>query len=345
MRLTPKPHIFAASVQDDLFSDEFRDDLRIYSAALESAGLPVIIDPNHFSISVGYKIEFLYAVSNAQRPFYRHFYIAKRNGGRREIFEPLPSLKALQTLLRVGLFSYFPVSRAARAYRQNYTVKGNASIHRGQKNLIKIDFKNFFGSIRTHHVYNLLYSAGYTEQLSALIANIVTLDGALPQGAPTSPCISNAVMFDFDEKLLKYCQDRNWRYTRYADDISISGNSLDFHGILRQVRSQANEMGIELNKKKTLVLRNGAKKTVTGLTVNDKVNTPRHYRRRIRQEMHYINRYGLDAHLSKIGEFRSGYIDNIMGRISYVQSVCPTREFEGYRATVSLLRRLIKQTS
>ncbi len=305
--------------------------LAAYVNRIERNGFLPIIDCNHFSQSVGYKLDVLYGISNSPQHFYRGFKIKKRNGSERNIFEPLPALKEIQYWLLDNLFSCAKTSRAARAYKKGFSVKGNALVHRGQRYLIKLDFKNFFESISSFQIFNFLYHVGYSEQICGILVGLVTYDGGLPQGAPTSPMLSNIVMFEFDERMLKWCKEHNLRYTRYADDISISGNAIEFSEVIRTVRKQAHDFGCVLNETKTKVMTPGKRKVVTGLTVNDRVTAPRAYRRKIRQEIYYIKSVGLEGHLNNANIIKRNYLDHLIGKVNFVLSAEDSNEFRAYR--------------
>ena len=147
---------------------------------------------------------------------------------------------------------------------------------------------NFFGSVSSKLVEYLLLSHEYDSQTAKIISQLTTKDGVLPQGAPTSLSISNSLLFSFDRALHAFCDDRDLRFTRYADDISISGGSREkiLEGIDFAGRVLQQEYGLKLNKEKTRVSSARSQQRVTGLVVNQGVRPPRVWRRRVRAAFH-----------------------------------------------------------
>src|SRR5690606_33872190 len=172
-----------------------------------------------------------------------------------------------------------------------------------------------FGSISTKNVYMLCINHGFGKQLSLTISKLVTLHGSLPQGAPTSPHISNAFLYDFDEMMQELCLEKGVSYTRYADDITFSGESKEvLLALIGRCESFLSRKGLSLKKEKTRIASAQASQRVTGLVVNSAVNPPREYRRRVRAMFHrafnhpgeYVDRVNeLKGHLSYLSSFES----------------------------------------
>ncbi|MGA0532226.1 reverse transcriptase family protein [Hansschlegelia sp. KR7-227] len=337
MRGASEPFSYVLPSFDDLFAQIYVESANEFIENLTSRNLPVLFDVSHLAHGLGYHEYTLYSITNDPSKFYRKFLVAKKNGGKRKIVEPLPTLKDIQRKLLRHIFQRIPTSRAARAYKYGFGVKGNAQLHRAQKYIVRLDFSDFFGSIRRAEVRNVIFELGYTARLASFISRLVTFDGSLPQGAPTSPAISNIVMREFDRVALDYCKDRNLRYSRYADDIVISGETLHFVETVRYFRSLARRHGRVLNEDKTIIMPPGRRKVVTGLVVNEFVNVPRSYKRLIRQEMYYIRRFGLDAHLLNRKEARRNYLNHLLGKVNYVQFVRPSDEFQSYGEQIKAL--------
>lgn len=132
-----------------------------YAHVLHDQKLPIIFDQTYFALLLGIDNEYLHAMSNAPEHFYRSFYIPKRNGSRRRIDEPLPDLKKIQSWILQEILYRIPVSKFAKAYVPNVSIKDNARFHRNQKIVMAVDVKNFFPSIKSGYVLGVFLSAGY----------------------------------------------------------------------------------------------------------------------------------------------------------------------------------------
>jgi RNA-directed DNA polymerase len=329
---------FRALARLEGWTDDDIEILAKYSAALEANDAPVIFDANHLSKLLGLETNFLYAISNAPERFYRKFEIPKRNGKFREINEPLPTLKMAQRYLLDNIFSRINLSPASKAFALKSNIKRNARLHLRQDFILKLDIENFFPSIKMHRVYAMVYEIGYTKPLSMLLARMCTLNNSLPQGAPTSPALANIICREMDDELLSYCRARSLRFTRYADDITVSGEKITKFEI-RDVRSIIKKHDFNLNEKKTSLLRNGAKKIVTGIVVNEKMQAPRELRREFRKTMFFIRKFGIDGHVEKIDCGRRNYLDHLIGVGGFIYWA-GGRKSEAVRADLQLLHEL-----
>lgn len=216
---------------------------------------------------------------------YRCYEIPKRSGGTRLIATPHPVLKTLQRYIKELLHSHGSLHENCHGFRRGRSIKTNALPHVGQEMVINIDIKDFFPSV-TEKLVRQMFEALEFENINFLTALTTRLNG-LPQGAPTSPIIANIVCFDLDNKLSDLIGAETGVYTRYADDITISGKS-GIQRILPAVREILHEHGFGLNTSKTRIQRRGERQEVTGLTVNEKVSIPRHIRKKLRAANHYL---------------------------------------------------------
>lgn len=293
-----------------------------YARKLNASGLPIIFDAAHLAGLVGYDLFYVMACCYAQDRMYRRFAIPKKAGGQREITEPLPSLKEIQRWLVDHLLYRVPVSRFAKGFVPGRGIKENARFHQRQEIVLSLDIKDFFPSISRRQVNRLFLSLGYSRSVSATLAYLCTFEDALPQGAPTSPALSNIVCGHLDRRIAGYVLRMGARYTRYADDITISG-TFGVGPTIRFVRRVLDECGFMLNEAKTRVMRQNRRQEVTGIVVNERMRAPREVRREIRQVLHYINRYGLGSHLAQLGESRGRYLEHLLGKASFVLELDP----------------------
>lgn len=309
----------------------------IYAEKLFRQELPIIYDVRHFSMLVGYETEYICRMAFAQKYFYRSFSIKKRNGNDRNIDEPLPDLKAIQHWILNEILYKIPVSKYAKAFVKGSSIKDGARFHRKQVVVLNLDVKDFFPSISFFMVRDVFISVGYSANLSTFLANLCTLDGVLPQGAPTSPYISNIIMQGLDEELGALALNNKWRYTRYADDITFSGD-LKIGYLIDYIERALYKRGFCLNSEKTRVARKNARQEVTGIVVNQYMQLPKYDRKHIRQQVYYIKKYGIESHLSFKNEQRKNYIPHLLGLIEHALFINPKdKEMQDYKEYIKSL--------
>ena len=185
---------------------------------------------------------------------------------------------------------------------------------------MKFDVKSFFSSISFFEVYKIFKSFGYTKKLSVLFAKICCLDNYLPQGAPTSPYLSNLFAKRLDKRIGTYCVKNQLRFTRYSDDITISGDISEeqIGKIKGLVTFVLQDYGLSVNNEKTQILRKSNRQIVTGIVVNQKLSVGVKKKKKIRQEMYYIKKYGLDSHIIYSKIEKQNYIYHLIGIVNWV---------------------------
>lgn len=272
--------------------------------------------PTELALAIGISpILLVRMTQRSRRRFYRTFSIPKAGGGNRQIDSPRIFLKVVQRWLVDYVLWQLKEHSSCHSFRRNRGIITNASVHAGKPFVLNFDIKDFFGSVGHDLVFNTLVRDGIGPRLARFVSLLATLDGALPQGAPTSPVISNAVLFELDEWAAESARREGIDYTRYADDVTLSGPSKDaLLSLKEEYEARLKGMGFILNKDKTrLVSRNG-RQIVTGCVVNSKVAPARTYRRKIRAMFHqaakspeqYIGRLReLRGHLAYLGSFES----------------------------------------
>ena len=284
---------------------------------------------------LGVSVKTLYSVSHALDKHYHRKTLQKDNGETRTLYVPSDELKHIQRRIADVLLSRADISPYATAYRFGCVPSANALPHVGRPVLLKLDIRHFFDSIIYPAVKRSAFPADvYSEPIRILLSLLCTYKGVLPQGAPSSPAVSNLILKEFDNTVGPWCDRRGITYTRYCDDMTFSGD-FDPAAVTDFVKTELLRRGFFLNEKKTKTVRNGQRKTVTGYVVNEKLNAPADYRRRLRQEMHYCMKYGLASHLERIGSDASPgkYAASLLGRVNFVLSADPrSGEFLAYRA-------------
>lgn len=268
--------------------------------------------------------------------YYTKHDIPKQRGGYRVIYEPNDILKKVQRRINRGILSKASVSDYAFAYVSGRSILDNAKPHVGNHILLKLDIHHFFDNIHFQSVFNIFEDMGHSMEFSRLLAGLVTIDDFLPQGAPTSPTLSNLYLKEFDEEVGEYCREKNIVYTRYSDDLTFSMQDFD-PDLVTMIKEKLGSLGLELNKKKSKIVSGPLQKRVTGVVVNKKPQVPINYRRAIRQEMYYISKFGLTKHLKHRNIVdEETYIRSLIGRIDFVLQINKDdAEFKKYKKTLS----------
>ncbi len=285
-------------------------------------------------------------------PHYFTFAIPKRNGDKRLIMAPKRRLKRIQRRLNRMLVQRLPVSAHAHGFLPHRSIRTGAEPHVGRKVVIHLDIKDFFPSVTFARVRGLFIALGYGYPEAAILAVLMTeaqrqpveIDGQryhVPvghrycvQGAPTSPGICNAIVMRMDRRLGGLARQFEFNYTRYADDITFSGDDPDGVGkLLRLIRQIVESEGFVLNQSKTRIMRQGRRQTVTGVTVNQDLGLSRRERRRIRAQIHQMQKQSVN------GEIDLYERKQLKGKLAHLRMLNPKqaealtpeglREFQG----------------
>jgi hypothetical protein len=281
--------------------------------------LPPLDSPQQLADALGLTVAQLrglaYHRDAATRIHYYRFTIPKRDGTGRPIWAPLPRLKAAQRWVLHNVVEKLPVHGSAHGFLAGRSTRSNAAAHPGAKAILHLDVKDFFPTVTFRRVKGVFRKAGYREQVATLLAllctesprEVVQQDGTtyfvslgprcLPQGAPTSPALTNTLCLRLDQRLAGLAAKLGWRYTRYADDMTFSLPA-DHKGkprlgaLLGLVKRIVEAEGFRLHPDKTRVTRRGARQKVTGLVVNGggAPRVPRKLRRQLRAAAHNLRR-------------------------------------------------------
>lgn len=281
---------------------------------------------------------------------YSAFDIPKRSGGKRTIHAPIPQLKLAQSKLSDLLqeceqeieASLGVKRRLSHGFRKEHSILTNADVHRNQKYVLNFDLEDFFGTINFGRVRGFLITNKHfslAPDVATLIAQIACHEGKLPQGAPTSPVISNLIGNILDMRLVKLARAHGCSYSRYADDITFSTSKPDFPteiavqasisdwSLSRTVEHAVKESGFKINPSKTRMLYRRSRQDVTGIVVNKVVNVNSDYRRRVRVMVHYLCSTGsfhreksvLGGASTTIVQMQNGTRPQLQGMISFIQ--------------------------
>jgi RNA-directed DNA polymerase len=235
---------------------------------------------------------------------YYIFKIKKKSGGERTIMAPYDELKGILQCFNVVLQTVFTPHPNATGFVQGKSIAIGAQMHIGKNYVYNIDLKDFFHSFERKRVKWMFTQAPFnlSEPLAFLLASLCThpieIEGQtriiLPQGAPTSPTLTNILSYALDKKLSGLAKRFGATYSRYADDITFSSNKSIFkkEAFLSELHRIITSQGLTINEKKTRLQEKGYRQEVTGLIVNEKVNTYRRYVKQLRMWLHYIETYG-----------------------------------------------------
>lgn len=274
---------------------------------------------------------------------YHQFWIRKRKGGYRIISAPDRELQSIQTTIYSRILS--PVTMihpAAVGFRCGHSVADNAAPHLGNRYVLKMDIHDFFPTIRISRVKKTFCRIGYPDNVSRVLTALCCLNRHLPQGAPTSPSLSNIVSYDMDVKLSALAAEFGLAYTRYADDLTFSGNVFPKELVLPRIKQIIKEESFEPNHKKTRFMNEYGKKIITGVSVSSgvKLTIPKARKREIRKNVYFILTKGLAEHQRRIGSTDPVYLKRLIGQLCYWRSIEPDNAYVS--DSIASLKRLEK---
>lgn len=298
-----------------------------YIKPLLGNNVPIVFDFVHLAKLLGRKTDYLASVVNSSNSHYREFKIKKRNGGFRDISVPYPALLEMQYWIYNNILLKIPIHSCSHGFARKKSIITNAKLHLKQEHLLKLDLTDFFPSISIARVIKVFKNLGYTTNVSYYLASICSLENALPQGAPTSPYLSNIITHDLDNRLIKFAKKLNLKYTRYADDLTFSGHDIPAKYI-EYISAIISSEGFTVNNLKTRLYKEGGKRIVTGISVADeKMKVPREYKRKVRKEIHFIQKYGLYSHITKSRIKIPYYLESMIGKLNFWKSVEPDSKY------------------
>ena len=289
---------------------------------------------------LGFSAKTLYGLSNSLEKHYHTVYLPKSDGSKRKLSVPDLIFKPVQKSIADNILIQYPISKYAKAYKPGSSIQKNARPHVGKKKILKLDIEGFFDHILYSRVKDtVFYEEKYSESIRILLTMLCYYNDSLPQGAPTSPAITNIIMYDFDETVGAFCNEKNIAYTRYCDDMTFSG-CFDEREIISFVKGELRKLGLFLKNRKTAVISASKRQVVTGIVVNEKMNVTKDYKKTIRQEIYYIKKFGLDEHLKRLGiSDKQQYVLSLKGRIAFVLQTIPNNcEFIEYKNFLDSIR-------
>lgn len=227
----------------------------------------------------------------AAQPSY-HEFTRGETGKTRRICAPDPELKSMQKRIYIRLLKRLPVHSAARGFVHGLSVVDNALPHARKAVVVCMDIRDFFAATTEKRVRQYFRAIGWGRDAVDIIAKLTTWKGSLPQGAPTSPALSNALNLRMDQRLAGLARACHATYTRYADDMTFSFDEdvrRDVANVVKGTKQIVGEYGYKLHQDKKLrIRRRHQQQRVTGLVVNERVQLPRKLRRKLRAVEHHM---------------------------------------------------------
>ncbi|MBI4859381.1 MAG: RNA-directed DNA polymerase [Candidatus Riflebacteria bacterium] len=314
---------------------------------LAAASLPVLASPADVAQALGLAVPRLrwlaFHSDAASRLHYVRFTVPKKSGGTRELSSPHRALAAAQRWVLTSVLDKVPTLPAAHGFVKGRSTVTNASVHVNRAVVVNLDLVDFFPSITFPRVRGVFQRLGYSPAAATVLAllateaprrtvayagktfHVATGPRALPQGACTSPALSNLVARGLDARLSGIAAKLGFAYTRYADDLTFSGpdevqNLVGY--LMARVRHIAGDEGFAVNEAKTRVQRRNTAQQVTGIVVNQRPNVPRTEVRRLRAILHRAATEGLAA---QNRQNHPRFAEWVQGMVAYISMVNPAQ--------------------
>lgn len=308
-----------------------------YIKKLIIKGAPVILDFNHLSELLGLHKQILANIVYSSDSFYYSFDIPKRNGKTRKVSAPFPALLNAQKWIYENILINQPLHPNSKGFRKNISIKHNAEAHLNQRCILKMDLENFFPSIKINRVISIFRNLGYTKKISYYLSAICCYQGVLPQGGATSPCLSNIIAKRLDYRLTGLTNKFGFKYTRYADDLTFSGEAIPVR-FITYVENIVRDEGFIVNSTKTKLIVGNKQKIITGISISSgRMTIPKKVKREIRKNVHYILSRGLFNHQKHIDSRDPIYLERLIGYLHFWRSIEPKNNY-----VLSSIDKLIK---
>ena len=289
---------------------------------------------------------------------YQRFALPKKSGGERIISAPMPRLKAAQHWVLNNILQPVELHEAAHGFRPQRSIVSNAQPHVASAVVINLDLQDFFPTLSYRRIKGVFKALGYSESAATILGLLctepdtekVTLDGKayyvatgerhLPQGAPTSPALTNILCRRLDKRLVKLAEELGFVYTRYADDLTFSAKQPDdcanISRLLRRVESIVAHEGFVVHPTKTRVMRQASHQEVTGIVVNHKPGIDKDKLKRLRAVLYQIEKDGPDG---KHWNHSRDVLASLRGFANFVFMVDPVKGAAYQRRVGALLER------
>ena len=332
-------------------SEAFKIEIINYSQNLEKKGLPIIFSLPDLSFKIGLPFHVVQEILKNKSNHYKTFKIQKKTGGHRWITSPDEQLKRIQRWIYENILKNVPEHDCSFGFVNERSIVDNAKKHVNQDTILNIDLYRFFDSIEQKRVAGVFKQLGYQANLAYSMAELLTAEMSkgywkeiedekvfsetfietcpqiLPQGSPASPRIANFIAHSLDTKMAMLAKKLDVNYSRYADDLTFSGDYKKLPSIKTIKKIILNE-GFFLNEKKVKYLKRSHRQIVTGVVVNDRISVPREFKEKLRTELYHCIKKGPAAHQNwlmsnKEFKIKTNYRDHLLGKACFVYAVEP----------------------
>lgn len=329
-------------------------DLLDYSKKLEMNNLPVIFTLEHLCLASNFSIFEARNICDSNRiPHHKRFKLKKKRGGYRLIQSPVDNLKYLQKWILIHILDKIPSHECSFGFDKESSILKNATVHLSGQAIMKMDLMKFYDSINERRVYGVFKELGYHTNLSVSLAKILTVtpdsfffktfkknethlkeylmslengfsyeQGLITQGSPSSPKLANLVCRSLDNRLNKLALKYDLKYSRYADDLTFSGEIESLKKIKKIASHIVKDEKFFVNHSKTKFLKPGGKFIVTGLNIeNGKVTVPRKMKKEVEHHLHHCLKNGVASHITKAGIPNGNFKEWLLGKIAFIHSI------------------------
>ena len=275
---------------------------------------------------------------------YQVYYIPKGNGKFRIITAPDEETKRNQKRILERLEGLYIAPSCVYGFSKGSSIFDNARPHIGQEAVLNIDLKDFFPQIKEEQVKQALVEYGlHAEVVDDLICDICRwcfYKGALPQGSPSSPILSNLYMAKLDQALMRFAKNHRLTYTRYADDLTFSGPRAIIYSKVKEIKQIVKQYGVTINEQKVQIQAGNKRKEVTGIIVNTKENVSQAKANRLRAILYNLEKKIDDQKIRSFVDIQkeTGFSFNqLQGQVNFIATVNP--RFDKYKEQIKRIRK------
>jgi RNA-directed DNA polymerase len=340
-------NLYIETANNEGHSPKFLSETLSYIDNLTAKQLPVIFSLKHFSILIGMELSDVIKIIANRNNHYSYYLIKKKKGGFRRIVSPYKDLKFMQSWIKENILDKVEASQQATGFIKGKSILNNAKSHENSSVILNLDLSNFFESITEKRVFGIFKSLGYSKNLAIEFAKICTAqmseekydaipqekqeyfqeiyqlkESVLVQGAPTSPALSNLVCRRLDLRLSKLSNKLGINYSRYADDITFSGNDNNLPS-LDIIKKIINDEDFQINWNKVGKYKKGQRQIVTGLLIDGKVRVPKSFKKEIYRHLHFCSKYGAFSHFQRICPDKGYRKEWLLGKIYFIYAIEP----------------------
>jgi len=291
-------------------------------------------DIQYLAEKIGLNKSYLTVLSKNHNKCYQSYYLRQKSTKVRMIDAPNSELKGVQRWILRNVLENQPISLRAHAFTKGRSIKTHAKYHLHNRVIMCLDIKDFFPSIKKDNILPIFEHIFENKKVAEVLSNLCTFEEHLPQGAPTSPTLSNIVFKATDNKISEISNQSGVNYTRYADDLTFSSNDFArLHNLKPRIEKILRKDGFRINKKKTRLLTGKNRMLVTGLLLNSgKLTAGRARKRQIRAGLHnYVFKRDQKVNLKKL-----------LGTLAFIRDIEPDfyDKFIKYRSGLGRKRQL-----